>query len=69
MRENLVTLDRALNAANKSGAYTLQEAIHIVNAFQAVVNFIGQYEDLSEPQAENKEEPVKKASKPKAKAV
>jgi len=47
MRENLVTLDRALNAANKSGAFTLQEAIAIINAFQAIVNFVGQYEDLS----------------------
>lgn len=61
MRENLVTLDRALNAANKSGAFTLQEAIAIINAFQAVVNFIGQYEDLSEPVKEVA--PVKKTRK------
>jgi len=63
MRENLVTLDKALNAANKSGAFTLQEAIAVINAFQAVVNFIGKTEDLSEPVAET---PAKKPRKAKA---
>ena len=55
MRENLVTLDRALNAANKSGAFTLQEAVAIINAFQAIISFIGEHVDLSEPKEEVKE--------------
>ena len=65
MRENLITLDKALNAANKSGAFTLQEAISIINAFQSLVNFVGQYEDLSEPKADT-ETPAKKTRKAKA---
>jgi hypothetical protein len=65
MRENLITLNNALNAANKSGAFTLQEAIVVINSFDAVVKFIGQYEDLSEPVVE-KEVPVKKVRAKKA---
>jgi len=65
MRDNLITLDRALNAANKAGAFTLQEAVAIINAFQAVVQFIGKTEDLSDPTPEP-EAPVKKTRKAKA---
>ena len=60
MRDNLVTLDRALNAANKAGSFTLQEAVAIINAFQAVVNFIGEHVDLSEPKEEEVEKPKAK---------
>lgn len=69
MRENLVLLNNALNVANKAGSFTLQEAIAIINSFDAIVKFIGQYEDLSEPQPEAEavvEEPVKKTKKAKA---
>ena len=60
MRENLITINNALNAANKSGAFTLVEAIAVINAFDAIVKFIGQTEDLSEPVVE---EPKKARSK------
>lgn len=71
MRENLVLLNNALNAANKAGSFTLQEAIAVINSFDAIVKFIGQYEDLSEPQPEAEtetvvEEPTKKSKKSKA---
>jgi hypothetical protein len=65
MRENLITINNALNAANKSGAFTLQEAIVVINAFDAIVKFIGQYEDLSEPVVEE-EVPAKKIRAKKA---
>ena len=67
MRDNLVILDRALNAANKAGAFTLQEAIAIINSFQSVVNYIGQYEDLSEPKQETETEDVETEAPKKVK--
>lgn len=63
MRENLITLDRALNAANKSGSFTLQEAVAIINAFQAVVSFIGEHVDLSEPKVEEEKPKAKRKAK------
>ena len=60
MRENLVTINNALNAGNKSGAFTLQDAAIIINAFDALVKYIAQYEDLSEPVAEEPKEAPKK---------
>ena len=66
MRENLITLDRALNAANKAGAFTLQEAIAIINAFQEVIKFAGEHFDLSEPVEEKPKKATAKQAATKA---